>query len=137
MTKKNIHPQSIRTRKPAGQLKQGDIIETTFGVEEECRQGERTMVGRRPCIVVSSKYHFLQTNMLILVPITRGNQCPKGNVPIRSHPKVKGFAKVHQLKPVDVVRRKYTYLGSISPEELEEIYKISNSYLARDLDQGK
>ena len=91
------------------------------------------MVGKRPCIVVSSKCHFLQTNMLMLVPITRGNQCPEGNVPILSHPKVKGFAKVHQLKPVDVVRRKYTYLGSISPEELEEIYKISNSYLARDL----
>lgn len=135
MIKKNIHPQSIRTRKPVSQLKKGDIIETTFGVEEECRQGERTMVGRRPCIVVSSKHHFLEANMLMLVPITSGNQCPKGNVPIRSHPKVTGFAKVHQLKTVDVVRRKYTYLGSISPEELEEIYKISNSYLPRDLDQ--
>ena len=53
MPKTKNQPNSIRTRKPASQLKQGDIIETMFGVQEECRQGERTMVGKRPCIVVS------------------------------------------------------------------------------------
>lgn len=60
----------------------------------------------------------------------------EGNVPIRSHPKVKGFAKVHQLSQLMSYSRKYTYLGSTSPEELEEIYKISNSSWLRDLDQG-
>ena len=52
--------QAKRVTYPFEKLDRGDVVWTTVGYQEEISKNERTIVGKRPCVILSEKkFHKL------------------------------------------------------------------------------
>lgn len=120
--------QTQRVTYPFEKLDRGDVVWTTVGYQEEISKNERTIVGKRPCVILSEKKFHKLFGVVIAIPITHSNQFPKANVEITSVPDIDGFAKTHQLKSVDIKRRGYSYAGKINNAELGKILSITQAF---------
>ena len=111
-------------RKKFNELEQGDVVWTMFG--EIDPRATRAKAGYRPCIIVSNNLIQKKLPLALAVPITHSQYHKKMSIPISSLEEVDGYAEPYQIKAIDLMKRKYKYVGKISDEELGKILGIIN-----------
>ena len=114
---------------PFAKLDRGDVVWAKVGYQNDIENDERTIVGRRPCVIVSTKRYHKNFGTVIAVPISHSNHFPKVDVELTSVPELDGYAKPYQQKNLDICRRGYTYIGKISNAELSKILSIMQAFL--------
>ena len=76
---------------PFAKLDRGDVVWATVGYQNDIENDERTIVGRRPCVIVSTKRYHKNFGTVIAVPISHSNHFPKVDVELTSVPELDGY----------------------------------------------
>lgn len=119
---------TTRTSYPFADLDRGDVVWATVGYKNDIKNDERTIIGHRPCVIISTKQYHKNFKTVVAVPISHGNHFPNADVEITSIPELDGYAKPYQHKNLDICRRGYSYIGKISNAELGKILSIMQAF---------
>ena len=95
---------------------QGDIIEVnldpTLGHEPQ-KMG--------PVLVISASDFNMRSSLTVVAPITSINNGYPMHVCLSGDESAKGYVCVEQLRAIDLIARKTTYIGTASPETMDAV----------------
>jgi mRNA interferase MazF len=97
----------------AAALDAGDILWVDFGQPVGHEQG-----GRRPAVVLTSKYYNVRSSLLLVCPITRKSRDWPFEVRLPPGGKLNGVVLVDQIKVIDPAARPISYAGRLPSEAL-------------------
>ena len=97
-------------------VKQGDVIKLdlspTIGHEQS---------GYRPAVIVSNDFAISKTNMIYIAPVTNTARPFPLHVELDNRTNTTGIILCEQVKAVDIIARKYTYVESLPADILDKV----------------
>lgn len=102
----------------------GDFIVATFDPQQGHEQA-----GRRPALVVSNELFNRTTGLCIVCPVTNTRRDHPFHVALDDGQRVTGVVMVEQVKSVDFRARNVAFIGTASPQVLDESLAILDACL--------
>lgn len=97
----------------------GDFIALSFDPQSGHEQK-----GRRPALVISNYLFNKHTGLAIVCPMTNTNRKIPFHLPVPASSSLTGFVMVDQVKSIDYVARKSSFIARAPDELLEDVLEV-------------